>query len=184
LVLYHEAFPSNERHADEIIIERVKSGSSKLFVAKSDIQFCGFALMHDLKEMPFVLLDYLAVKQGIRKEGIGSALLKFVADYYIKEGKSLIIESENPDYGENQKERENRMNFYLKNGGNIIPDINYLLPPLDGTVHTEMKLILFNQKPEKISINDLKNLITIIYKQIYRRGTDDKYLISILNSII
>jgi hypothetical protein len=161
----------------------VSSGSSKLFVAKSDRQFSGFALVHDLVVMPYVLLDYLAVNGAARKIGIGSSILNFIAEYFKREGKCLVIESENPDFGDNKEERAKRIDFYLKNGGEIIQNVQYLLPPLDGTVHTEMKLILFNPKVDGINQSELKGLITNIYLQIYKRGLEDKYLLSILESI-
>ncbi len=110
-------------------------------------------------------------------------MLKYVADYFFEVKKNLILESENPDFGENKEERAKRIAFYLKNGGEIIQTLNYLLPPLDGTIHTEMKLIVFNKKASEIGNKELKNLVFNVYRQIYKRGLDDKYLMSILESI-
>lgn len=65
------------------------------------------------------LLDYFAVLDGKRNEGLGSAFLKELSGDYLKGNKSFIIEVENPEFAESQDERnlmERRIGFYYRNG--------------------------------------------------------------------
>ncbi|NBO60288.1 MAG: N-acetyltransferase [Flavobacteriia bacterium] len=184
LALYHKAFPSNERHPDEVILQRIKSGTSMLYVAETKDQFVGFALLHDLTVVPFVLLDYLAVEKDLRGKGYGSELLCFVQEKCWQRDAFLLVEAEDPDFGENQIDRIRRIHFYQRNGGCLIPKINYLLPPLDNTVPTEMKLIVFCQKNYlELSQDQLTKLLGALYEQLYKRGDKDVLFRLILQSI-
>jgi ribosomal protein S18 acetylase RimI-like enzyme len=184
LDLYHEAFPSNERHPDEVILQRIKSGESFLYVAEIKDQLVGFALLHDLTVVPFILLDYLAVQKNLRCQGYGSELLRFVREKCWKEDTTLLVEAEDPDFGDNRGERLRRINFYQRNGGWMLPKINYLLPPLDNTIPTEMKLIVFKgDNPVELYKEQLYELITALYKQLYKRGIEDVFFLLILQSL-
>lgn len=184
LDLYHEAFPSNERHPDEVILQRIKSGESFLYVAETKNQFAGFALLHDLTVVPFILLDYLAVHKDLRCQGYGSELLRFVREKCRKADTSLLVEAEDPDFGDNRDERLRRIHFYQRNGGRMIPKINYLLPPLDQTFPTEMKLMAFkNDNQVELKKEQLFALVTALYKQLYKRGFEDVFFQLILQSI-
>lgn len=184
LELYHEAFPSNERHPDEVILQRITSGSSILYVAETKDQFVGFALLHDLTVVPFVLLDYLAVQRDLRGKGYGSEMLRFVREKCWQQDTFLLVEAEEPEFGENQNDRLRRIHFYQRNGGCLIPKINYLLPPLDNTFPTEMKLIVFSQANHLELCKDrLIELVGALYEQLYKRGKEDVYFRLILQSI-
>jgi ribosomal protein S18 acetylase RimI-like enzyme len=155
-----------------------------LYVAETKDQFVGFALLHDLTVVPFVLLDYLAVEEDLRGKGYGSELLHFVRTKCWQQDAFLLVEAENPDFGGNQIDRIRRIHFYQRNGGCLIPKINYLLPPLDNTLPTEMKLIVFSQKNcLELSKDQLTKLLGALYEQLYKRGDEDVFFRLILQSI-
>ena len=64
------------------------------------------------------LLDYLAIAEERRDEGLGSAFLRRLADG-MKEANCMVVEVEDPDRAgdaESRAIRERRLQFYLRNG--------------------------------------------------------------------
>lgn len=77
-----------------------------------------YALFLTLPKNRKLLLDYYAVLEEYRNGGIGSAFLQSLrTELTCADG--IYIESENPDYAENEQERkiqEKRIDFYDRNG--------------------------------------------------------------------
>ena len=181
--IYLEAFPANERHPLATIVDRVNQGLSRLYVTSSHGEIAFLALLWPLKETDFVLLDYMATKANHRGQGIASAFLTTLRDELINTGKHLILEVENPQFGDPQ-EKERRVAFYKRHGARELEDVKYLLPPLDGTTPTEMILMIFPEySDEKISGALVKNLIMRMYRELYNRKEDDALLGTFVNHI-
>ncbi len=181
--IYESSFPANERHPEQVIMDRIINKTSTLFIAQEGSVIHGFALVHDFKDTPFVLLDYLAINSKKRNSGIGSKMLSFLTERHAVKEKIMIIEAENPLFGDNKKERQMRMNFYLKNGASVVENINYLLPPLDGTNPTEMNLLTVPKLMNAFTKAELINLVKLIYLNIYNRFESDEYYKKTIESI-
>lgn len=77
-----------------------------------------YALFLTLPKERKLLLDYYAVLEEYRNDGIGSAFLQSLQTT-LTCADGIYIESENPDYAENEQEkmiREKRISFYYRNG--------------------------------------------------------------------
>ena len=64
------------------------------------------------------LLDYFAIEAEHRDQGLGSLFLRLLSEC-VQEADCLILEVEDPEAAENEetkKERERRLQFYLRNG--------------------------------------------------------------------
>ena len=80
-------------------------------------ELMGYALMWMEPDVPHVLLDYLGVMEGKRGSGLGSTLLKLLAQRYAHRG-SVFGEAErdnSPD-PEERKLQSRRLDFYFRNG--------------------------------------------------------------------
>ncbi len=83
---------------------------------QDELQVYGFAIYS--KAYQTVLLDYLAVVEGKRSKGYGSAFLTQFQELLAKEQIQLILEVENPDYAPDEKHKEymnTRIRFYERN---------------------------------------------------------------------
>jgi hypothetical protein len=79
-------------------------------------------------------------------------------------------------------ERKRRINFYLNNGAYILEDFDYLLPSLDGTYPTEMILMVSPKyKGDIIKGEKIKELVTRLYIDLYKKNKSDKLLNTIIN---
>jgi GNAT superfamily N-acetyltransferase len=175
--IYRDSFPENERQPGSILEERIRTGLETLSVAFLKDEPVGFCLVWTLKDTAFDLLDYLAVRETSRGSGYGTLILHETAKRVLQGGRSLVIEVEDPDYGYESDWKRRRIEFYTRNGAAILEGFSYILPPLDGTRPTRMRLLFFNgDKRRCMERWELGNLIRRIYKDVYGRDGDDPYL--------
>jgi GNAT superfamily N-acetyltransferase len=181
--IYTESFPPNERQPINIIGKRLNQNLYKIFVGLLGKRAVFMALLYPLKNTDFILFDYMATDKNFRNKGIGSKFLKYLLGVLKKytPDKYLILEVEDPKYGNNKEQRKRRVNFYKRLGAKEMKNVSYILPPLSGNIPTEMILMVFPEyKEQKVDGDMVKKLITKIYKELYNRDEDD----SLLNSFI
>lgn len=184
MAIYNEAFPSSERQSIITVVERVKRGQSKLFVGVVKERVVAMALLWNFKNSPFVLLDYLAIKNNCRGLEFGTQFFQFLVQMTIKNKQFLLLEAEHFQFGSNKEQRKKRIQFYLRNGAYLLSNVTYILPSLDGTASTEMVLMIAPKPPREIVEKEsIKNLIQRLYLEIYEKEPNDSVLISLLDKI-
>ena len=184
MAIYNEAFPSSERQSIITVVERVKSGQSKLFVGVVKERVVAMALLWNFKNSPFVLLDYLAIKNNCRGLEFGTQFFQFLVQMTIKNKQFLLLEAEHFQFGSNKEQRKKRIQFYIRNGAYLLSNITYILPSLDGTASTEMVLMIAPKPPREILEKEsIKDLIQRLYLEIYEKESNDPVLISLLDKI-
>ena len=103
------------------------------------------------------LLDYLAIDREYQRKGLGSLFLRQLAEY-TEEAECVICEVENPDTAENEEQRkvrEQRMQFYLRNG--------YRKTELTAVVFGVNYRILELPMMKEHSLKELRRIYTEIY---------------------
>lgn len=111
--LYQSAFPSAEKKPFSMIVSMQKKGKSDVWYCEKDGAFAGLAITINGPDK--ILLDYLAVNQKRRGQGIGTEILQTMRHIY--EGKGLFLEIEIvSENAKNFEERKQRKQFYLGNG--------------------------------------------------------------------
>ena len=111
-LLYRRAFPRNERKPFAIIRRMRKEGRTDLWLAEQDGHFAGLAATINAPDM--ILLDYLAVHEKRRSQGMGSAMLQALLNKYA--GRGLFVEIEAADRDDPDYSKLRRKQFYLRNG--------------------------------------------------------------------
>ena len=117
--LYLEAFPKIERKPFDMILKKREEGVVELLSIESDEgEFKGLAITALYEDME--LLDYFAIDALQRGQGVGSAALRLLQNYYAD--RRFILEIERTDVeAENIVERLKRKAFYLRNGMKRMP---------------------------------------------------------------
>ena len=117
--LYNEAFPSLERKPFALLLKTRDNGQAEILaVENEDNDFLGLVITNQYKDM--VLLDYFAIAPNQRSSGIGSKVFQLLKQRY--GGKRFFLEIERTDVGaDNQRQRQKRKAFYLKNGMQNMP---------------------------------------------------------------
>lgn len=111
-LLYRRAFPRYERKPFKIIRRMQKEGRTDVLLAERDGRFAGLAATINGGDV--ILLDYFAVSEKLRGQGIGSAFLTSLLDQYA--GRGLFVEIEAADRDDPTGEKGRRKAFYLRNG--------------------------------------------------------------------
>jgi hypothetical protein len=180
--IYEESFPSNERQSIDAIKKRIEENLYRMFIGRLKDRVIFMALLYPLKNTDFVLLDYMVTEEKFRNKGIGTKFIKNI----LKEitPNYLIFEVENPNYGNNKKQREKRANFYKRLGAKEMKDVRYILPPLSDNIPTEMILMILPKYGKgKMSSGLVKKLIIQMYEELYDRNENDDILNSFINDI-
>jgi len=184
--IYTESFPSNERHAAETIRERMEKDLYRMYVGIIEDAIAFMALLYPLKGANFILFDYMATKKEYRNRGMGTEFVRNVMA--LVEGEfpdsHLILEVENPRYGNNKEERIKRVDFYRRLGAKELSTVEYVLPPLSGALPTDMILMILPEYDAgRIEGALVRRLIVQIYRELYNRNEDDRYLDSFIHKI-
>ena len=111
-LLYRRAFPRYERKPFRIIRKMQQEGRTDVWLAEQDGHFAGLATTINAPDV--ILLDYLAVHEKRRSQGIGSAMLQGLLALY--EGRGLFVEIEATDRDDPTGEKARRKAFYQRNG--------------------------------------------------------------------
>lgn len=183
IMIYTKSFPPNERHSIDIIEKRVKENLYQMFIGRLKDKVVLMALLYPLKNTDFVLFDYIAVEKNYRSKGIGTKFIKYFLNILRKKNvkKYLIVEVENPKYGNNKEQRKRRIEFYKRLGAKEMKNVRYMLPPLSGNSPTEMILMILPEYNDGVMQGRLvKTIVIQIYKELYDRNDND----SLLNSFI
>jgi uncharacterized membrane protein YheB (UPF0754 family) len=144
----------------------------------------GIGFLFDLLGSDFLLLDYLAVKENHRGKQIGEQLLEFLKSYSKRHNKHLLMEVDDPEFGEDKTSKLKRIAFYQKNGALWLKDIKYILPALDGTNATEQILMLVPENSEsEFSGEEIKALVKLLYAELYGISGEDSDIHLILQSV-
>ena len=182
--IYEASFPANERQTLETLKIRLKENKEVFFAAKISHEVVGIGFLFDLLGSDFLLLDYLAVKENHRGKQIGERLFEFLKSYSRRQNKHLLMEVDDPEFGEDKTSKLKRTAFYQKNGALWLKDIKYILPALDGSEHTEQILLLVPQNPKsEFSGEEIKALVKLLYSELYGISGKNSNLNLILESV-
>lgn len=111
--LYQAAFPASEKKPFSMIVSMSRNGKTDVWYCEDVGEFAGLVITINGSDK--ILLDYLAVNEKRRGQGLGSRILQTMRQIYA--GKGVFLEIEVVDENtENYEERKRRKQFYLANG--------------------------------------------------------------------
>lgn len=174
IVLYEQSFPSQERmNLSELKLD-IQSQAAQLWVGYYQQEFALMSILYPLPSHDFILLTYLATVPQLRNIKIGSQFLNYLIDLVHQTSKTLVLEVEHPEFGDNPELKQRRIGFYQRLGAKTLKNLIYLLPPLDGTKTTEMILMIISNHPlKKLSKIVVQQLIRELYTEVYHRLPND-----------
>ncbi len=182
--IYEEAFPPSERVATSLVEQRIDNGDYQLFVSYQENQVAFMAILSPIRDTQFILLAYIATQTSFRNQGIGSKFLDYLLLKLRQEEKYLLLEVENPQYGNEQQLRKRRLNFYRRMGAQQLKDIRFVIPPLSRKSPVEMLLMIAPPYREKVlSQQMVKKLITWLFVEGYQGSPKSPLLTELLKGI-
>ena len=160
-------FPVNECKPMENILNLILDGKYDIYLYEENETIIGYASIWKAEGNSTFLLDYLGVPYNLRNKGYGSMILQDIRNQVtekescsnnLKPGTSicLILETETPetgDYSPENKIRERRESFYMRN--------NYVKLYEIGTCGVRFNAMSYSDIPEDLE------LTMIEHKKIY-----------------
>ncbi len=111
--LYLRAFPKAERKPFQLMVKKQAEGTMELLSIEEENKFLGLAIFAHDKDI--ALLDYFAISDEMRGQGIGSRAIQALQKIYT--GKRFVLEIETTKKPCNDIEMRNkRKDFYIRNG--------------------------------------------------------------------
>ena len=96
----------------------------------------------------------------------------------------MLIEVEDPDFGEDRVTKIRRIRFYEKCGAKWLANTPYIIPPLDGTDPTPMLiLIIANEETAQLDGASVREIIRRIYRSVYEKSEDDLLLNTFISEV-
>ena len=111
--LYMRAFPKSERKPFKLMVQKQSEGTMELLSIEEENAFLGLAIFAYDKDI--ALLDYFAISDHMRGQGIGSRAIKALQKIYAGKRFVLEIETTKKPCGDLEM-REHRKAFYHRNG--------------------------------------------------------------------
>jgi GNAT superfamily N-acetyltransferase len=116
--LYNEAFPEHGRKTEKIIRSMLDKKLAKLHTATDDSgTVAAMALTGKLEGISALLIDYVAVRQELRSQGLGELFLDYLKDWAVSVENcvGIVIEIESDINLTNSR----RLHFWEKSGFQI-----------------------------------------------------------------
>ncbi|MDO5409036.1 MAG: hypothetical protein Q4F21_01110 [Lachnospiraceae bacterium] len=169
-------FPEDEIKPFRVIEKGYREGRYICYglYADSEPGKClAYAWMCDILEENWILLDYYAVTESLRGQGVGSWFLKQILSGSYTQDMPVIIEVEDPDYAADEKEKEKqlrRIDFYLRNG---VQETEIRAQVFQ--VHYSIMVALGQKERQTFEEESLKNAYFVFYSHVpghVKIGTD------------
>lgn len=181
LKIYTEAFPAKERIPTEILIQKLQNNSVQMWMAIFHGSVIAMALVYPFKSCDLTLLAYFATDKNFRGQGTGTQMINFLLSRY----SILVLEVEDPEFGDNLEQRQRRINYYRRLGAKEFKNVRYVLPALCGDIPTEMRLMMLSALPQVIMAgNMVKLMIEDLYLNLYNQPKNNLLLQELINQFI
>ena len=154
LKLYNSAFPADERRDVKSLEKLLDNKHFEFHYLIDGDELAGFISIWQLTD--FVFVEHFAVFPHLRSSGIGSRVIRKVTDSY---NIPVILEIERPD----TKQAERRLDFYLKNGFQVIK-IDYTQPTYGPDKEPVPAHLLGNSG---LNPDQVQRIVTELYSTVY-----------------
>jgi GNAT superfamily N-acetyltransferase len=126
--IYKNAFPASEQRAKEQLRREIAGGVEWAFVLLDEKGVAGLAIVHPLLVHRYGLLNYLAIRSGLRGRGFGTTFMNELLSTLSAHGIfRLVLEVDDPFGGFDRKQRLARVRFYQRLRGKLLA-LNYGIP--------------------------------------------------------
>jgi GNAT superfamily N-acetyltransferase len=173
--IYEEAIPASERKPLAVLLS---DPAARITVARMDGDMVGFAIVR-LGERAD-LLEYMAVRAGLRGAGIGARLYRAARSDRPREGPLLIEVDSAREASPDRTIRERRIDFYRRLGGRRIVGLAYVLPLPSPSGPPAMDLMVDGWPGATVGRATLQAWLQELYGGVYGQPTDDARILAML----
>lgn len=149
--------------------------------SEAGIEAAGAAFVYFSADLPFVLLDYIAIDAERRNQGLGSAFFRALVELVSREKPSadwLILEVDDDREGSEKSRATSgrRIEFYRRLGAQLLTNLPYRFPCAHGNF-LPMRLMAYRLRPgATLSVGDITAAIEDTFLHVHGRNSGDELL--------
>jgi GNAT superfamily N-acetyltransferase len=169
LRIYTASIAVSERKSAEQLAKMVAQPEYYFLAAMRGAVVVGFAVAVELRGTDAALLEYMAVAESERGQGVGARLFHATAALPQLADRFLLIEVDSAcEEAEDHAERVRRKAFYARLGARELDGVRYRMPRVAEAEPPEMELMVFRADlPASIASTRVQRWIECVYAQVY-----------------
>lgn len=185
LAIYTEAFPFAERKPLSTLRAMLANPAYRFFIATQRGTCVGFAIAVLLADSEAALLEYMAVREGSRAEGVGRWLFReTVRAVLTGPCTTLLVEVESDRIASpEQPDRRRRKRFYTSLGARELEGLAWKMPPVGPATPPPMEMLVYGPHTATLPRTTLKRWLAALYVEVYRQLPTDPQLRTMLDSL-
>jgi hypothetical protein len=173
--IYEEAIPASERKPLSALLS---DPAARITVARMAREPVGFAVVRLGQRAD--LLEYMAVRAGLRGAGIGAQLYRAARSDRTHEVPLLIEVDSAREASSDRAIRKRRIDFYRRLGGRQIVGLAYVLPLPSPTGPPAMDLMVDDWPSATVERATLRGWLQELYGGVYGQPIDDARILAML----
>ncbi len=189
--LYEAAFPVTERDPAAQVLHDLDARRRALLVARSEGELVGFVVYLILKRVSLAFIEYLAVDEALRGQGVGSALLEELRQRLSSHdppvsGCLFEIDRVEDATGDERRRRARRQHFFERAGAVVVGGLPRIeVPNLAGPGAIGLTLMWLPTAPALPPPVDerLREAITAILVEGYGLSENDPFVLRNSNAV-
>jgi len=173
--IYTEANAPSERKSRERLAAMIQEPAYFFLVATESDRVVGFSIVRAFEGSDAALLEYTAVADDRRSQGIGSQLLSKTASVDALASKYLLAEvNSSKEPCPKQAAQIRRKAFYRRLGWRQIDQLHYIMPPVSELQPPAMDMLVYKRElPSSIERDRLRQWLQNCYVEVYGQSADD-----------
>jgi GNAT superfamily N-acetyltransferase len=173
--IYEEGIPASERKPLAVLLS---DPAARITVARMGDELVGFALVHLGKSAD--LLEYIAVRAGLRGAGVGARLYQAARGDRGREVPLLIEVDSARGASPDRAIRLRRIDFYRRLGARQVVGLSYVLPLPSPTGPPTMDLMVDSWPDAAVQRVTLRSWLQELYSEVYGQPRDDSRILAML----
>ena len=181
--VYKAGTPDKLQIKSEEIEKKIDSGKAIIILGKQNILPVFMALLWKLEGTNFYVNEIISIIPSAKHLPLGKIYMEVLkASEYI-ENSHILFEVEDPDFG-NKDERQKKLDFYFRQGLSLVDGVRTIVPSPTGEEHTNTLLcVLSDSRFLKITQDEMKALIKVLYADLYQQEPEGYLLKTILKNV-
>lgn len=181
--VYKAGTPDEFQIKTEAIDKKIDSGNAIIILGKQNILPVFMALLWKLEGTNFYVNEIISIIPSAKHLPLGRIYMEVLkASEYLKNN-HIIFEVEDPEFG-NREERQKKLDFYFTQGLSLVNEVKTIVPsPTSEDFTNTLLCILSNSRFLKITQNEMKAIITKLYKDLYQQEPEGYLLKTILENV-
>lgn len=185
VAIYTEAHPQSERKSPERLSAMIQQPGYFFLVAVESSVVVGFSIVRVFDDSDAALLEYMAVAQDRRNQGIGQQLFTQTANLGEISSRFLLAEVDSEKRpADDRADRIRRKNFYRRLGCREVEQLCYIMPPVSSSSPPDMDILVYKRDlPPFIELPRLRQWLVSCYVQVYGQPANDHRIETMLHGL-